>query len=61
MMPRLQAEESLLVSTRLAVGAGHMKTSDREEVLEEWAAKAEGRERVKPSAVNGPVFPRFQG
>jgi hypothetical protein len=56
MMPRLQAEESMLVAERLAVGTGAAQADSRREILDGWRSAAGSpprskRTRLAPAAL----------
>lgn len=51
MLPRLEAEESLVTVERLAVGTGSLKTAVRSRILDSWAKAA------RPLAVQRPTDP----
>lgn len=42
MLPRLQAEEALRVSERVAVGSGSLRREASQAVVREWARQARG-------------------
>lgn len=51
MLPRLEAEESLVAAERLAVGTASLKADARRRVIDDWAKVA------RPVAVQRPTDP----
>lgn len=56
MLPRLQAEESLLAAARTAVGSGTLQKGIGPSMQAEWQARAEGTPPVI-GRIGGPLFP----
>jgi hypothetical protein len=42
MLPRLRAEESMLMAERLAVGTGHARADKRRKIVRRWQRDLEG-------------------
>ena len=48
MMPRLLAEESLLLAERVAVGTGSLKAGSGKRILNRWRRESQATGRAKP-------------